>query len=178
MAKTEFDRFVEKQHKLAEPSIDFEKVKEEWLASIEALYAKVEEFLSEYKSGGRVRTTYNPVILNEDLFGTYQAQQLTIIIGNKQIILRPLGRFTIGAMGRVDVTGSSGNARIVRTFQSVTGIKVTVTVHEGTTHKKENKQPEVKEPIVWKLVTSPPNLQYLELTKERFLETLVEVSNG
>jgi hypothetical protein len=179
MDKTDFDRFVEQQRKLAEPAIDRQQMREDWLRSVASLYETVEGYLKDYKENGSVRTSRRQVHLNEELLGSYGAEALTITIGNKQITLNPVARVVIGAMGRVDIIGPAGRSRLVRVFESSKGITVSVTVHtEPVGPRRDTLKSLPDEVIVWKLVTPPPNLQYFELTKERFLETLVEVSNG
>lgn len=178
MDKTDFDRFVEEQQKLLQRPIDYRLLLQEWLQSINDLYEIVEGFLEEYKKEGKVQTSYSSIDINEEFLGIYQTRALTISIGNKQIKLVPVGRFIIGAMGRVDILGSLGRARLVRVFQSSKGIKVTVIVTPDAPIRTHEPSTPTDEPIVWKLASPPPNLYYIELTKDGFLTTLVEVSNG
>lgn len=178
MVKTDFDRFVEQQHKRSlDQDVDWPKELAEWLSSLDDLYQTVEGYLSDYKRDGRVDTTYSLIDINEDYIGSYKAKRLLITIGSKNITLVPVARFVIGSMGRVDIEGSAGRSRLVRVGESVKGVKVTVTVlSPGDAAPKA--QPQKKEPIVWKIVAPHPRMEFLKLSKDSFLTTLIEVSNG
>jgi hypothetical protein len=178
MVKTDFDRFVEQQHKRSlDQEVNWPQKLEEWLSSLDDLYQTVEGYLSEYKRDGTVDTTYSLIDINEDYIGSYKARRLLITVGSKNITLVPVARFVIGSMGRVDIEGSAGRSRLIRVGESVTGVKVTVTIlSPGDSAPKV--QPPKEERIVWKIVAPPPRMEFLALSKDSFLTTLIEVSNG
>jgi hypothetical protein len=177
--KSDFDAFVKAQQKSAvDAEIDWNKVRDEWLAHLDALYKKIEELLGDYVGSGQILVRYQDVQLNEEDIGTYSARRLTIKIGGKEIVLEPVGTLLIGTKGRVDVTGPAGSTRIMLVDKDAARPRVRVTVQINP------KRPSVPEPadkpvdLSWKLVTSPPTIRYIDLTQESLFRALLEVGGG
>jgi hypothetical protein len=92
-------------------SIDYDKVKAEWLKAIGTLHSMVSGWLKEALESGIAKTSATMVTLQEEPFGTYEAPQLTVSVGQKNILFVPKGRFVIGAKGRVDIV--CGNKEVL-----------------------------------------------------------------
>lgn len=181
----DFNSFVQRQQQKAteEQAIDWNKEKQEWLEYLEKLYTDIESYLADYIAAGSITLKSSTIELNEENIGTYQAPRLFINIGAQQISLTPIGTLLIGTKGRVDVEGSSGTARLILVDRNATAprivSRVTVVGPNGvvTTHSSSDSPPETID-WTWKIVTKPPIMNFIDLTKETLFEMLMEVSNG
>jgi hypothetical protein len=185
MAKTDFDDFVRRQQQLsaaAEQEVPFDPKKEleDWLHYLNALYADIQAYLKDYISGGSISFRIEKKELNEDFSGPYFAPKMVIRIGLQEITLDPIGTMLVGSKGRVDVIGRAGTSRLTLVNKKITSVRQLVSV---TVVDPENPPPS-KKPVhseiewVWKIMSRPPALSFIELNKESFLEMLLEVSNG
>ena len=85
--------------------------------------------------------------VQEQHIGSYEIPEMTLAVGDEQVLFSPKGVNVIGAAGRVDVRGDRGEAMLVR-------------------------QPDDR----WSLVLSrTPKLQLVPLDDESFLEMLRSV---
>ncbi len=181
----DFSAFVQRQQRKVaeEQAIDWNKQKQEWLDYLDKLYADVETYLSDYIKAGSITLKWSPIELNEENIGTYQVQRLFIDIGPQQISLTPVGTLLIGTKGRVDVEGSSGTARLILVDRNaiapkfVSRVAVVGPNGEVVTHDSPDTSAG-KIDWTWKIVTKPPVLNFIDLTKEKLFEILMEVSNG
>ena len=129
----------------AEPQIDWQARKQSWLQHLEELHELVRAWLHPLQHDGTVRCSTRPVTLEEDYIGEYQADALTLLIGNQSVAFHPKGTLIVGADGRVDVRGQ----RAVRTMV-IKGGK-------------------------WFVVEQSPQLRTLPFTEESFQRVLEEV---
>ncbi len=183
----QFKDFVERQQRSASvaSAVDWAKQRDEWLESLQQLYSRIAEYLDEYIKSGAITLRRSTIDLNEEDIGAYQAERLTIAIGAQEIVLTPRGTLHIGSKGRVDVEGSAGNSRLVLVNKNITDPRqmvhvTTTTVRPGGKPTPSRAPPALPEKIdwVWKVVSRPPIMQFLELNRDTFLEMLLEVSNG
>ena len=179
MAK-DFDDFLERQQ--SKPAqVETGDILSEWKKSIDDLYEDIYGFLSAYISEKKVTTSLSDIPIHEERLGNYSLKQLLIKVGGEEVVLRPIARLVIGSMGRVDVIGSRGRTRLVRLFASATArnmIQVNVRVAGRAVPEPRLSPKAPDEPVVWRLVASPPNLKFLELNRDSFLTALVDVSSG
>jgi hypothetical protein len=142
--------------------------RDEWLRNLSSLYEQVESFLKEYVSKGEIRLKYRPVTLDEEEIGPYKAKQMVIMIGRKKVELDPIGRFVIGANGRVDVVGTRSQAQLLLVDRSA----------KDTRSLSRLPAAPLPSELAWKWVTQPPERKLVNLTKEMFHRLLMEVVNG
>jgi hypothetical protein len=136
------------------PIIDYEQIKEEWLAKNKEFYSLIQKFLHDYLEQGKIVTEWKTVELSEELLGQYEVQQLILKIGNTRIVFTPIGRIVIGTLGRIDMSSDLGSVRFV------------VVSNESNAE------------LIWKIITPPPEVLYLDVTEESFFEALMEIING
>jgi hypothetical protein len=177
-SKSEFDDFVRAQQKNAQPDIDWNKQRDEWLAYLDGLYKEIETLLGDYIQNGQILLRYQNVQLNEEEIGTYQARRLIVKIGGKEIVLEPIGTLLIGTKGRVDVTGPAGKTRFMLVDKDATRPRIKVTVQVGPRRPPAPEPPQKAPEWTWKIVTSPPTIQYVELTRDSLFRVLMEVAGG
>jgi hypothetical protein len=177
-SKTEFDAFVQAQQG-AQSDIDWSKQRDEWLAYLNELYHQIESLLGDYIQSGQILHRYQDVELNEEEIGAYRARRLLIKIGAKEIVLEPIGTLLIGAKGRVDVTGPAGRTRFMLVDQHATGPRIKASVAQMPPRRPPAPESQQRTPQwTWKIVTSPPNIQYIELTRDSLFRVLMEVAGG
>lgn len=187
MVNKEFDEFVKRQQaqKTTVAAINWNGKRDEWLNSLDTLYKLIESFLVDYLSAEQAECGYREIQLNEENIGSYNAKQLVLKIGLQEVTFTPIGTLLIGSKGRVDVVGPAGRTRLVLIDKRATSarslIKVTTTVVvKGKTPPAPPPASQPAEPIewVWKIVSSPPEMKFTDLTKEAFFEMILEVVNA
>lgn len=181
MAKTnhtDFNAFVQKQQRVGtEDKVDWDKEREEWLHYLNDLYEKIENFLEPYIEAGTIKYARAPFELTEENLGTYKAPQLHIEIGRQIVTLRPVGTMLIGTKGRVDILGSAGKSRLILANKDATSSRdlANITLGASPTKLKSGKK---AIDWVWKIVSTPPAIQFTDLNKDTLFQVLMEVSNG
>lgn len=149
----------------AENPVDWDKERDEWLEFLQKLYAAVEGFLKGYIEDGKIRVSYSEVLITEDDVGTYTAQEMHIFIGRKVVKLVPVGTMFIGTKGRVDIIGTNGKSRLTLAGKDTTSPRQLI---DATAVKD----------WVWKIVSAPPTVRFLELNEDTLFQVLMEVSDG
>jgi hypothetical protein len=77
------DFFRHRRQQPAQAGIDWEAKRDEWLRSIEDLYARVEEMLTDSIASGDVTIGRAQTQVTESFIGSYQAPVLEISVGHK-----------------------------------------------------------------------------------------------
>jgi hypothetical protein len=178
--KSEFDAFVKRQQEsAASTGTDWSFELEDWLRHLGELYGKIEELLQDYIASGAIAASYREIPMNEESIGSYTARQMTLEIGPQEISLRPIGTLLIGTKGRVDVVGPSGRTRflLVNNEASRPNLRM-ATVGRGQQNMPRPEDPPRPITWTWKIATSPPGIEYIELTQESLFRVLMEVANG
>jgi hypothetical protein len=177
----DFDAFVKRQQALASEAAqhDWAKERDEWLDRLNELYTNIEDYLGNYIRDGAVSCNYRDISLTEEDLGCYQAREMVIKIGLQQITLKPLGTMFIGTKGLVEVVGVAGDAMLtlVNSKLSRRMIKIRTAFGGKIELPGQNIEP-TQISWSWKIQTKPPQIEYVELTKDSFLNLLMEVSNG
>jgi hypothetical protein len=180
-ANSDFKAFVKRERAAAAELdlVDWAREREDWLGHLKELYDQTESFLAEYIKTGEIKVHYRDIELNEENIGSYSARQMILKIGRQEITMTPVGTLIIGAKGRVEVVGPAGRTRLllVDGKASRPTIKVTVSIRGKPEPPAVAAAPKVIK-WAWKIATSPPTIQYLELTQESLFQALMEVANG
>jgi hypothetical protein len=176
----QFEEFLQRQKAFEADAVDWNARKENWLMHLNDLYQSVEQFLADYISSGDVVRRYRDVALHEEDLGAYRAREMVLQTGRQEIILHPIGTILIGALGRVDMTGPAGTVRFVLVARNASGPRVQTTVGAGNKMRSQSEPAghRVESEVEWKISTPPPQISYVELTKESLLSAIMEVVNG
>ncbi len=181
MTKEEFKKVLDQKVRAAKeaPKIDWNAERREWLENLACFYRKVEEYLAEFQNEGKVKLEKSTVTVTEDHLGQYEAECMSIQIGDDEVKLIPIGTLLLGAKGRVDMVGPAGTAKFVLTEKHSKGIRISVTVRgEAKGAQEAAPPPTARDEFVWKLATPPPKVRLIELRPETFFSALTEVVNG
>ena len=81
--------------------------------NLELFNSKVQEFLGEYIEQNKVSLRKIIKQMNEQIIGNYEADSLEVEIGANTICFDPIGRYIIGARGRVDMNGPHGTVKFL-----------------------------------------------------------------
>ncbi|RUP15553.1 MAG: hypothetical protein EKK43_06335 [Methylobacterium sp.] len=183
MSRKEFDRFVKrKNEEQAELAMDTGKQLEEWHEYLDQLYVMAKEFLALYIDAGSVKIDYKPVSINEEFSGPYDALSMLVYIGTSVVEFKPIGTMLIGSKGRVDVVGPSGTARLSLVKKNVEHagdlIKVSIILANRDQPPPETKPKNDPAQIewAWKIMTPPPEMKFIPLTEDTFLDMLLGVA--
>ena len=182
----DFDVFVDRQHQAAaamSEDMDWNKERDEWLRYLDFLYESIEGFLKSYIDAKKIGCHYQEIELNEDDIGSYKARKLILRIGRQEITLTPVGTLLIGSKGRVDVLGPAGRTRLVLVDDHIKNPRsfFHVTMHPvGRKSVSPSVPPPARMPInwTWKILSSPPGLELIELTRQSLFDMIMEVTNG
>jgi hypothetical protein len=178
--KSEFDAFVKRQQQsAASTGADWSLELKDWLRSLSELYGRIEELLQDYIASGAIAVSYREIPMNEENIGSYTARQMTLKIGPQEISLIPIGTLLIGTKGRVDVVGPSGRTRFLLVSKETSRPNIRMrTVVRGQQVAPQREEPPRPITWTWKIATSPPRIEYIELTQESLFRALMEVANG
>ena len=157
MSKKDFDKFLDKQVKLkqTEKTVDWNLKRDKWLNNLTNFYNQINIFLEEYVSKNKIKCIPENISIFEDNIGNYTAKSLNIEMGNRKAKLQPIGTNVICAKGRVDLIGPNGKVKFVLV----------------------NKNPE-KSDLEWEIATPPPQIEYIDLKQDTFLDALMEVTDA
>ena len=170
-----FDEFIKRETKNEEDLSEQKRVMlEEWLNNIERLYDMLKGFLKDYVKTNKVKIDEEDISITEEFLGTYTAKKMIIRLGNlgKYVELTPIGACVIAAFGRVDMSGKNGTVRIVLVDSELDSPRISVTITNDAPQKKSDTTPELE----WRFVTAPPNIRYIPIERETFLEQLMQLS--
>ena len=170
MIKKEFEDFLDKQlYQKKERKSEWEETKNKWVKNIDIFYASIERLLEKYIQSGKISTKYINYTVYEENIGAYDTKKLILTLGQQQVYFTPIGRLIIGAEGRIDMEGTLGKVRFIYTKNTSKDEVVSpIFLEEG----KDNI------PASWKISTPPPQLHYIDINEESFLDALMEIVNG
>lgn len=177
MRTESFEKFVASQQETDVDTIDWERMRDEWLSDLDTLYRQIPGFLREYTKAGSISYKFAQIELTEENIGKYSARRMDIKIGRQLVSLVPVGTLLIGSKGRVDAVGSGGRAQILlvdkRARSAADLVKVTVSM-------KDALPPSRKGPIfwAWKIVTDAAPKRFVDLDKDTFLALLMKIANA
>lgn len=174
MGKKQLEEFINQKAEEKDEISDAE-ILQDWLESINTLYEQVKRYLNSF--GDKVKIVINTKDIIEQRIGRYKAPVLEINIAGEKVSLIPVGRFILGAQGRVDMLGKYGTVKLLRVPVESTGPKFTITEREEgeTTKDKQIEQNEASRELIWKRATEPPKIKFIDLNEESFSDFLMEI---
>ena len=185
MSVATFRQFVEQEKAVAtkKKSVDWNKKKLAYLEQLDRLFENVEVFLREFIESGAVRIERNVITIDEEYVGKYDAPVLRIHIYGRHADLLPMGVNIIGTPGRVGLKGIMGTVRFVLADKREKSPQVFASMSwlpEDKEHAQEKAEEWAnrKRDYVWKIITDPPQIRFVELNEDSFLSSLMEVLNG
>ena len=110
------EEVLKKRQRQQEASeIDHDAVRQEWISSCNGLTSTILEWLRPLEDQALLQIEKGTIPIYEEQLGEYQAPALKLVFLRSQVLtLRPVGRFVLGARGRVDlVSGSTSLAMLV-----------------------------------------------------------------
>lgn len=84
--------------------VDWKMVKKEWIEQLQKFMTEIKIWLEQPKREGLIGIIEREVEITEEHIGKYNAPSLELTIGAERIKITPIGRFIIGASGRVDIS--------------------------------------------------------------------------
>lgn len=184
MSKSDFDEFVKRQQTKQQEEAIFNPKQQldEWLGYLEALYTQITAYLRTYIDNGAAQIDYRDIQLNEEFIGTYIAREMLLKVGQSTVTFKPIGTLLIGTKGRVDVQGPIGSARLSLVNKQVTSARqlIRVTIVRPGNPPPTQPPPEAIKKIewAWKIMTLPPEIEFIALTEENFLDMILAVANA
>lgn len=181
--KRDFDEFVKREYAASLTATDkkpFDPKHEldVWLEHLNSLYATLSEYVREYTDQGLITQEIGKIELWEEFSGKYSAPTMTIKMGLKEVRILPIGTMLIGSKGRADIVGVMGRARLVLLNSKVSArqmVSVRIVDASKPSIPKPNEEQEIE--WVWKIVGSPLSPSFVDLSKESFLNAMLQVSD-
>ena len=96
-----------------EETTDWEKRKKLWIHAVEELYRNVRSWLAPLEIDGTLQSEMSSGSRSEEKIGSYQIDELTLLIGSQKVRFIPKATLIIGAEGRVDIHGNAGVRSLV-----------------------------------------------------------------
>ncbi|MFE1599363.1 hypothetical protein [Methylobacterium sp. ID0610] len=85
-----------------------------WRAEVSRLYDDIAEWLLPYTDDGGIQLERHAKAASEESLGSYEIDQLDIVVGREIVRLDPQGTMVIGARGRIDMSHlGSGDPRVL-----------------------------------------------------------------
>ena len=109
---TEFLRSRKEQ--AAKPEINWQARKDNWVRSVEGLYALVRKMLRKSIESKDVSVRTFDLEVTEDYIGTYTIPALELNVGAERVEFRPKGIMVLGAEGRVDIRGAGDTVTMIK----------------------------------------------------------------
>jgi hypothetical protein len=114
----EFEKLVKdfaerQQHESAQTAARWQERKVWWINRVEQLFGQIEAWLQPLIHSRAVKLTRAMYPAHEEQLGTYDIQTLVLELAGKKLTFLPKGTFLLGASGRVDVSGPSGDVSLV-----------------------------------------------------------------
>lgn len=180
MENSKFNEFVQQQNNNKDvSSFDPKKQLTEWLEYIEILYNEITSFMKPYTDKHMAEISYNNIILTEDFSGSYETRRMFLKIGRSTITFTPIGTMLIGSKGRVDVQGPSGGARLILMNKNVTNASQLVRVRVSRPGDAPPALPTVQDiQWTWKIMPSPPKMDFVDLTEDSFSDMILTVAKS
>lgn len=175
MAFGNFDDFVNREIVAARrpdgPKTDWQREEEEWLRRLDDLYLRLDTFLRPYIDAGQISISIHPIEINEEHLGSYMVPQMTINIGNKSVLLEPMGTVQVGSRGRVDVVCNRARKMMILVES---GTEAQLLPSSGIGRPQISKKSLTEGRWIWRIVTH----ETVDLTRDSFQALLVDVAKG
>ena len=127
--KQEFEDFLDEQIQEEEKiTVDWKKIKKDWIKDIHVFYNFVNELLVRYIESGKVSIKYTTCVVHEERLGSYNAKNLILTLGQQQVNFTPIGRLIFGAQGRIDMEGTSGKVKFIFTENNYKDEAITISI--------------------------------------------------
>lgn len=81
-----------------------QQIMEDWISALDALNRQIKQWVADREQRGFLSVKEVPVTKYEEYLGSYQVKMLVLLSKNNHIDVCPVGRFALGAIGRVDFT--------------------------------------------------------------------------
>ena len=81
-----------------------QQILEDWISALDALNRQIKQWVADREQSGSLSIREVPVTKNEEYIGSYQVNMLVLLSNNNHVDICPIGRFALGAIGRVDFT--------------------------------------------------------------------------
>jgi hypothetical protein len=174
--------FLSEDEKSGDNKFDWDTEKRMWLDAVDKLYKDIVLWLKPLTTSPNFKMTFENVVLHEEDLGEYETKRMILELKGQKAILEPLGTMVISSRGRIDLKGANGTVKFTLVDKRLNKPKVSVNIFTESDYKKhiekaQGKIPEPKETIEydWKIMTPPPNVQYLTLNEETFSDALLRV---
>ncbi|RDE36269.1 hypothetical protein DV713_01400 [Parageobacillus thermoglucosidasius] len=176
MGMENLEEFLTKKKEQAEKNkIDWEQKKQQWLMEITTFYKQIQSFLTPLQEKGLLSFEWEEVKKYEEYLGEYTTRKLYVNFPDQQVVIEPIGKNIIGAMGRIDMIGKNGNVMFLLVDKEAESPKIMVHFGDGLSKGlekiRETKNPE----YAWKIATPPPNIKFIDLNKDSFSDALLGV---
>ena len=97
------EKLVKINRTSATESVDLEKVTQDWIERVNALYIQINDWFQSYLTDGLFVIVKKEKQINEEHLSSYGICQLEYEFGNHSVVFEPMGRNILGEWGRIDV---------------------------------------------------------------------------
>ncbi len=173
-----------KEKEKSKVEIDWPARKDQWLKLVKELYDQIIKWLDPYIKKELLNINCKKIRLSEEYIGSYEIDEMVIKMPDEKVTLTPIGSLIIGAHGRVDMQGDKGKAMFLLVGEKQERPMIETRVYTSEEERKKGEEERKKETVtatvkyIWKLATSPPRIEYMELTPDLFSDLFSQVIHG
>ncbi|WP_183256365.1 hypothetical protein [Anoxybacteroides tepidamans] len=176
MGMEHLEQFLKWKKEEAERNqIDREQIKKQWLNEIESFYKQIKSFLAPLQEKQLLSLNWEEIKIQEENLGEYTTKKLHINFPDQKVVVEPVGKYIIGANGRIDMIGKNENVRFLLVDKRAKSPKITVSFDNEMTKALEKIRPLKDTEYAWKIATPPPNIQFIDLNEDSFSDALLGV---
>ena len=103
-----YDFFKKKKEEQQNEQVNWKIVETEWLNQIELFMSNIKSWLEPFAKEGLLEILEKKIEIEEEHVGKYEATALEVVVGAERFKVTPVGRFIVGALGRIDITSLLG----------------------------------------------------------------------
>ncbi len=105
---------LEKEKKDSElRNIDNDAIKEQWQEDLNLFFSNMKAWLKPLIDKNLIKLVEEKKTIDNESFGPYMATFFSIFSLRQTVLIQPIGRFILGAKGRVDIKSSKKTVMVV-----------------------------------------------------------------
>lgn len=94
--------------------MEAEATKEEWLMALGTFFSIIDTWIAPLEAKGLIKKQTVNYTMREESLGEYKAPGRVLLLADKNIEMKPIGRVIVGAIGRVDINSRLKQIPILR----------------------------------------------------------------
>lgn len=173
----DFKDFVKRENQNRELQFNPDDTKRKYIEYVNRFYQRVEqEWLFPFINNNEIKIIGLERPITEQLLGQYTITEKVIVIGNRNIYLRPVGAILSGSFGRIDIIYEARTEMFILVEPSIRTPKQML--DRMYSQQMACGFPNSEINLEWKYVSKYPQLNYETINSYVFQRILMEITHG